>query len=98
VNVERDGRLATETTVTAQIYLWDKLKAIELLCKHLGLTEAKLPPLEVLLNRLPTNVANILRQLLAGRPRPDAAEPTDPHHPDLGAFADPATGSRFGPG
>jgi phage terminase small subunit len=98
VNVERDGRPASETTVTSQVYLWDKLKAIESLCKHLGLTEAKLPPLEVLLNRLPTNVANVLRQLLAARPQPDAAQPTGPLRPDFGAFADPGTGSRFSPG
>jgi hypothetical protein len=48
--------------------LHDKMKGAELLCRHLGLVAADLPPLEVLLNRLPPHVADVLRQLLAAPP------------------------------
>lgn len=69
----RTGGTTTENTdvrYTGKVRLYDKLKAAELLCRHLGLVSADLPPLEVLLNRLPPPVASILRQLLA-RPAGD---------------------------
>jgi phage terminase small subunit len=60
----------TETTHvwTGKIVLWDKTKAIELLSKHCGLIADKLPPLELLLARLPAHIADILRRLLSGPP------------------------------
>lgn len=64
------GRGNTETIVTwtGEIFLWDKCKSIEFIGKHLGLVSAELPPLEILLNRLPAHIAAILRQLLSGPP------------------------------
>ena len=81
--VERDGQTEKITTWTGEIVLHDKLKALELLCRHLGLASAELPPLEVLLNRLPPPVATLIRQMLAMGPRPAErsvvyAEPVDP--------------------
>jgi hypothetical protein len=77
VSLERDGQQATETTWHGKIALWDKLKALDTLCKHLGLISAELPPLEVLLARLPPPVASILRHLLAAPPgqRPPSPVP-----------------------
>jgi phage terminase small subunit len=76
---ERDGRPVTETTWAGEFQLWDKLKALDTLCKHLGLVSAELPPLEVLMNRLPPEVAAILRKLMAippdQRPRPAPVTP-----------------------
>lgn len=62
----RDGTTTrtTTTTWTGEVRCHDKLKALHLLCQHLGLTEAELPPLEVLLNRLPPEVAWHLREIL----------------------------------
>jgi phage terminase small subunit len=68
--VKVDGEFRTETTWTMEIGLWDRLKAGELLCRHLGLVNAELPPLEVLFNRLPPTVATILRRLVAQPSQP----------------------------
>ena len=69
----RGGQDETVTTWSGEIVLHDKLKAVELLCRHLGLIDPELPPLEVLLNRLPSNIAVILRRMLSG-PDPDERE------------------------
>jgi phage terminase small subunit len=45
--------------------LHDKLKALGMLMRHLGLKSAELPPLEVLFARLPPKVAAILRSMLS---------------------------------
>lgn len=72
----------TTVTWTGKFRMCDKLRSLELLCRHLGLTGAELPPLEVLLNRLPPKVGNMLRTMLAGpgrRPEgiPAAAPPAE---------------------
>jgi phage terminase small subunit len=59
-----DGTVTTVTEWTCEIELYDKLRAANILCQHLGLTEAKLPPLEVLLNRLPPNVSAYIREAI----------------------------------
>jgi phage terminase small subunit len=82
VNVERNGQPATETVCAVEIQLWDKLRALETLSKHLGLVSPELPPLEVLLNRLPPAVSNLLRQMLATRP--DQRPPRPPGAGDGG--------------
>jgi phage terminase small subunit len=63
-------KAGSTTTVawSGEVALWDKMKSIELLAKHLGLVSVELPPLEVLLARLPPKVSDILRRLLAGPP------------------------------
>lgn len=63
-----DGTKLTRMVWSGEIQLHDKPKCIQLLCQHLGLVSAELPPLEVLLNRLPRHVADVLRQLLAAPP------------------------------
>lgn len=63
-----DGERGEETTWTLDIQMWDKLKALEMIGKHLGLFATELPPLEVLLNRLPPSVAAHLRKVLSGPP------------------------------
>lgn len=75
---DADGRPTSESVVswTGKIKLWDKMKAKELLCKHLGLTSTDLPDLEVLLNRLPPPVAGVLRKLLAQTPTPSQPLPS----------------------
>lgn len=69
-----DGTKAVRLVWSGRLTFHDKPKAIDLLCRHLGLVSAELPPLEVLLNRLPRHVADVLRQLLAAPPgaRPPA--------------------------
>ena len=69
-SVKVGGQSETVTEWTGEIVLHDKLKAAELLCRHLGLTSTDLPDLEVLLNRLPTKVANVLRKVLSQTPAP----------------------------
>lgn len=66
----RGSDTTTETTHTwtGEITLWDKPRGVELLCKHLGLVSAGLPPLEVLFNRLPPNIADIMRRLISTPP------------------------------
>lgn len=56
------------TRFRTRIKLYDKRQANVSLMTHLGLLSPELPPLEVLLNRLPPDVATMLRRLLAGPP------------------------------
>lgn len=70
--------------VRGTVRLYDKLRALESLADHLGLRSPDLPPLEVLLNRLPPKVATVIRQLLAAGPRvpepgPGGTPPLPPH-------------------
>lgn len=79
-----NGDIERVTTWKPRFKLYDKQKALLILCQHLGLTDPELPPLEVMLNRLPPHVARIVKELLkkpAGyRPTPkvtnQTAEPT----------------------
>jgi phage terminase small subunit len=52
--------------VECDIKLWDKTKALDMLCKHLGIIKGELPPLEFLLSKLPHDVAQIIRGYLTG--------------------------------
>lgn len=63
--VKRMGDDDPGELVECDIKLWDKNKALDTLCKYLGLLKAELPPIESLLSRLPNDVAQQLRQLLA---------------------------------
>ncbi|HEX3149652.1 MAG TPA: terminase small subunit [Gemmataceae bacterium] len=56
--------------IKTKVRMYDKRTSLITLMEHLGLVSAELPPLEVLLNRLPPNVASIFRRLLSG-PDPD---------------------------
>jgi phage terminase small subunit len=72
-----NGETETIHTWTGEILLWDKMKAIELLAKHCGLVHTELPPMEVMLARLPPVVANIMRKLLSGPPEAYAVTPEE---------------------
>jgi hypothetical protein len=65
----------TAVTWTGEIRLHSKPSMIELLFKHLGLVTNDLPPLEVLLSRLPPKVADVLRRLIIAGPQPRATIP-----------------------
>jgi phage terminase small subunit len=62
--VKRMGDDDPGELVECDIKLWDKNKALDTLCKYLGLLKAELPPIESLLSRLPNDVAQKLRPLL----------------------------------
>lgn len=64
----RDGTTTITRVWTCELSWWDKNVALTTLCKHLGLIDPDVPPLDVLIARLPTPVANVLRQMLALRP------------------------------
>lgn len=51
--------------IRSKVRLCDKLRALESLMEHYGLLRPKLPPLEVLFNRLPPTIASLLRKMLA---------------------------------
>lgn len=84
---DRGGATVKETTYRVKPRLWDKMKAVDLLCKHLGLIQDRLPDLEVLLNRLPPWAANILRTILSSPPAAIQALPAVPAPEPEGAPA-----------
>ncbi|WP_439631400.1 terminase small subunit [Gemmata sp.] len=58
------GELVTETCEVISIKLCDKLRALDMLARHLGLY-AELPPLQVLLQLLPADLAASVRAELS---------------------------------
>src|SRR3954469_23899678 len=55
----------TETTVETEFRLWDKVRALDLLCQHLGMLKTPGPdPIHDLIAKLPADVARNLRALL----------------------------------
>lgn len=56
------------TRFETKIKLYDKRASLVTFFQHLGLVSAELPPLEILLNRLPPTVSAIFRRLLSGPP------------------------------
>lgn len=57
----RTGDVSTKV----EFIINNKIPALKMLADHFGLLESKMPPLDVLLARLPTEVANYLREILA---------------------------------
>lgn len=60
VENHRTGDIETKV----EIELWDKMKAIDLSMRHHGLLQPDMPPLEVVLARLPHELATKLRSLM----------------------------------
>ena len=61
----RGKNKVTETEEVIEIHMWDKLKSLRLLGRHLGMFSAKGPdPIDDLIARLPPEVADQLRQML----------------------------------
>jgi len=60
VENHRTGDVETKV----QIELWDKMKAVDLSLRHHGLLVPDMPPLEVVLARLPNELATKLRSIM----------------------------------
>src|SRR5262249_23482414 len=71
----RGDEKTSETEVETEVRLWDKVRALGLLCQHLGMLKTPGPdPIHDLLAKLPADVAGPLRALLAAAlPGPPAA-------------------------
>lgn len=86
-------RRAWKPTVRrGKIRLYDKRQALVNLAEHLGLLSPDMPPLEVMLNRLPPKVAMMLRRMI-GNPEqfqePTPAEIADQQAREAQRFAQP---------
>lgn len=63
------GRRRSRTAEIAEIKFWDKLAALEKLCRHLGLT-TEITPVEALLASLPRELAAKLAPMITGQTPP----------------------------
>jgi phage terminase small subunit len=62
--------------IKSKVRLYDKRQALVSLMEHFGLLRPKLPPIEVLLHRLPPAVASKLREIMSSPPpAPDTPIP-----------------------
>ncbi|MSR55807.1 MAG: terminase small subunit [Gemmataceae bacterium] len=68
--------------VRSTIRLHNKLQALVVLMQHLGLVMPDLPPLDNVLNRMPENVAAVLRKLIANPNLMPTSPPKQEQSPD----------------
>jgi hypothetical protein len=71
------GETVTEAVEEVGVRLFDKVRALDMLMRHLGLYEPP-PPLEVLLSLLPPDLARLVRRELAKSVGASAGQVTDP--------------------